>query len=206
MTSLLESTQDGFASGLDEIGLARNRNAALLADVLLFLDVRYRKQNHEGGAALGSARLVRVHRVVAIKVVLSQRGEIVHRCRTIPATLVVARQEDIVMQKSRDFLLQAPVEFEHGARVLGVVPLFALLLRRLAHRVEHLVPNARQIGVRHDDIGFEHFTGRETNARHFATGVRTALRRGQPIDFLRHDFRNRAVQANLGALLLSDRE
>ena len=73
MTSLLESTQDGFASGLDEIGLARNRNAALLADVLLFLDVRYRKQNHEGGAALGSARLVDVHRVVAIKVVLSLR-------------------------------------------------------------------------------------------------------------------------------------
>ena len=71
------------------------------------------------------------------------------------------------MQQIIHLRVEAPVELDHRARVLGILPPLRLLLR-LGERlvIHHLLPHARKIRVRHHHVRGELLAPREAHAAH----------------------------------------
>ena len=58
-----------------------------------------------------------------------------YRGDAIPRALVVTREEHVVVEEVRDHPVEAPVELNHAARVLRVVPPLRLLLGMMRNRL-----------------------------------------------------------------------
>ena len=159
VAGFLEPSQDSLPPGVHHLLLGGDGQAAFLAHPRLLVDVGDGQEDHDGRATFRRARRVRVHRVVAVKVVLLGSVKVGDDAGPDPASLVVAREEHVVVEELLDLRVEAPVELDHRARVLGILPSLSLLLRlRKRLFINHLVPHARQVRVGHHHVRLDHVT------------------------------------------------
>ena len=204
VAGFLEPAQDSLPPRVHHLLLGGDGQTAFLAHPRLLVDVGDGQEDHDGRPTRGRARRVRVHRVVAVKVVLLGRVKVGDDAGPDPASLVVAREEHVVVEELLDLRVEAPVELDHRARVLGVLPSLSLLLRlRKRLLVDHLVPHARKVRVGHHHVRLDHVAVRQPHPPHYLRRLAPGDLAGTLAEGLGEDGLDRRAGANLDALLVA---